>query len=813
MKRNLTLGLILGAISMALGTFAGIKTLTNTKVQDAEAVTYYGLSSNIHTSPSTGTHYLWTRSGTIPNYDPEMNNGGFNVNDSYCTQGSSNSYVSSYFNEYSNATTPYVQVGPTSKQSTYTYAFYAPLYIRYTVVAKTVIHYPQILNIELEGDGTAVKSAEMFYFDFATHSSYWNVNHPNQFWYVRNDTTTTNTGMPYSIGRVFSNWTGTKTGQLSFQMDYKNETDEDVDVYFHLGLFAYMEAPGSPSQSFKCRVSAQPSQSRTPLVTVNNVMYIDFNEAVEAYNAASYSSMSFKDDVTLANDITLSSKNGSIFMNGNTLNCGTYGLTFANTTVFSTGTITGSADTLLTVDAPNITVDFGSNFNINHSGLTTINMTENATSSFVVVNETDTITNTNTNTAATIVSLNAGSFAFAGTLVSNSATQNSIKYGTGTPSKAVYLYGNSSVNGFINVHSNTDSTISARYNGAAYTGTNNVKVKTSGTWNIGDRMVFNVTDSNYEKFVLTKNYCEFVKNGTGLFIAATQYNVVFYLTNVTQTSGGNTGTYFDMATFVFAANEGYVLPDTITIRVAGSVLNKSYYSWNKTTGAVVINKNRITAYVTITIVALQSCTVSFLNPDGSIAADSINVVQNSKVTFPSLAYNKPNYKTFHVWTQNSDGSGSYYYSGDQTTITNDTTFYAHYYVSDYDKLDEFQGIQLHFDVDVIDENDNTDTGACITNGYYATAKEAYNAFSSSLKQKFNTYSAYQKGRARLEAWARANGETIDTSTYEIVPLNANPIIKLINDNNAFVLIIIVISMVSITGVALFLLRKKRVTKQ
>ncbi len=813
MKNHLTLGLVLGAISMAIGTFAGIKTLANVKVQDAQAAIYYDLSSNMHANTGTGTHYLWSKSGYVADYNPEMNNGGFNVNDSYCTQGTSNSYISSYFNEYPNATTPYVQVGPTSKQSTYTYAFYAPLYIKYTVVARTVVHYQQILRVELEGDGTAIKSAEMFYFDFATHSSYWNINHPNQFWYVRGDTTTTDTGMPYSIGRVSSAWNGTSLGQLSFQMDYKNHTDEDVDVYFHLGLFAYMEAPGSPSQSFKCRVSGQPSQSRTPLVTVNDEMYVDFNEAVEVYNSQPSSSMSFDDNVNLANDITLSSKNGSVLMNGKTLNCGTYGVTFADSTSLTNGTITGSADTLLTVDTPNINIDFGSNFTINHSGLTTINMTENAVGITVKLNATDTITNTNTNTAATIVSLNAGSLALGGSLVSNSTTQNSIKYGNGTPFKTVYLFGNSSVNGFINVHSNSDSIINAKYNSDSFSGTNTINVKTSGTWNFGDPIVSNVSNSNYEKFVLTKNYCDFAKSGTNLVLAAKQYNVEFYLTNVTKTSGGNTGTYFDLCTYVFAANEGYVLPDTITIRVAGSTLNKSYYSWNKTTGAVVINKNRITAYVTITIVALKVCTVSFLNPDGSIAADSINVTQNNKVTFPSLAYNKPNYKTFHVWTQNSDGSGSYYYSGDQATITNDTIFYAHYYVSDYDKLDEFQGIQLHFDVDVIDENDNTDTGACITNGYYATAKEVYNAFSSSLKQKFNTYSAYQKGRARLQAWARANGETIDTSTYEIVPLNAQPVIKTLSSNDAIVITIIVANIIGMTAIALFLVRKKRITER
>lgn len=815
MKRHLTLGLLLGAISMALGTFAGIKTFSNTKVSDAQAVTYYDLSSNIHASYTTFTHYLWSKAGSAPNYNPETNTGGFNVNDSYCTQGSSNSYVISYFNEYPDAATPYIEIGPKAKQDTYAYAFYAPLYIKYTMPARTVIHDEQILNVELQGDGTAIKSAEMFYFNFS-HSTSENMYHPNKFWYIRGDTTTTDTGMPYSIGRVSSKKSGTKTGEFSFQMDYQNYGNKDVDVYFHLGLFTYMEAPGSPSQSFRCRVSGESSQSRTSLVSVNNRMYIDFNEAVDAYNAAPNSSMSFEDNVNLANDITLSSTNGSVLMNGYTLNCGTYGVTFADSTSLTNGTITGSTDTLLTVDTPNINIDFDSNFTINHSGLTTINMAENAVGSFVSLKATNTITNTitntNTNTAATIVSLNAGSFVLAGSLVSSSTTQDSIRYGTGTPSKSFYICGNGSVNGCINVHSDTDSSISARYYSDLYTGTNNVKIKTSGSWNDNSTLVIGVVNNNYEKFVLAQDYYELVRSGARILISGIHYDCEFYLTNVTKTSGETYGTYNDSWTYEFTANEGYILPDTITVRIAGSVVeqNTAYtYIANGNIGIVKMNKNMITSSFTISIVATEGYVVSFLNPDGSIAADSIGVIPNGQVTFPSPVYNLPKYRTFNVWTRNSDGSGFYYYSGSQTTITADTTFYAAYYRSDDNILDEFQDIQLHFDVNVIDENNNTDTGACKTSGYYVSAKEVYNTFTYALKRMFNTNSNYAKGRARLEAWARANGETIDTSNYQLVPLNANPVIKVVNERNMFILIAVVTFMISITGFALIVLKKKR----
>ena len=75
MKKHLTIGLLLGAISMGLGTFAGIKTLGSTKTSGAQAVTYYELNSNIHASYSTSTHYLWSKSGSVPNYNPETNTG------------------------------------------------------------------------------------------------------------------------------------------------------------------------------------------------------------------------------------------------------------------------------------------------------------------------------------------------------------------------------------------------------------------------------------------------------------------------------------------------------------------------------------------------------------------------------------------------------------------------------------------------------------------------------------------------------------------------------------------------------------------
>ena len=179
MGKHITLGLVLGAISMSLGTVAGITAFNNS--ESAKAVTSTQVNTEIHTNPNINRHYVWLTTNTIADYNPETETGGFATNDTYCRQGTGSSYSESYYNEYSGSS-PYISAGTKTKQSgSYKYAFYAPFYLRYTVPARTIANYWQFLDLKMYGDGTAIKSAEIFYFEDAPKDSTYFYDHPTRF--------------------------------------------------------------------------------------------------------------------------------------------------------------------------------------------------------------------------------------------------------------------------------------------------------------------------------------------------------------------------------------------------------------------------------------------------------------------------------------------------------------------------------------------------------------------------------------------------------------------------------------------------------
>ncbi len=814
MKRKLTLGLILGAVSMALGTAAGIKALSG-GLNKVDAASYTILDENIHANTSINRHFVWMTSGTIPVYNADTQTGGFSISDSYCNAGTGSSYAETYYGDYNDGS-PYMMVGPKTRLPGYVHAFYAPFYLKYTIPARTILHGWQYLSVDIQGDGTALKSAEVYHYENAPINSIVTGAHNTRHWYKSNDTTTTSTGMPHSIGRFTSKSSGTATKNMYFMADYTNDSYESKDIYFHLALFCYQERPNPNNpEGYYVRVYGSSMTADAPLAEVNGAMFSNIDDAIEAYNAADDSILKINNNVTLTQDVTFSSNNGKIILNEKKMNCSTYGITFAaNTTVDHNGEFTGSADTLFKVDTPNINVKIDYSVNVTHSGTTTFLMTDNAVGSTFTYGELGTASNTNNNSSAKLVGLNAGSFILGGHLKSYSTSQNSVVFGTTSSlNKAFYLYANSSVNGYINAHSSNDSAIYAKYEGTPYVGSNNVNIKTSGTYAVGANVVYDVTTNNYSLFVLSKNHCELALSGSNLIIAALNYNIVFYLTNVTKVSGGDTGTYYSSTSFTFAANDGYALPSTITVKVAGTTVKQgTAYTYNSSTGVVTILANKLTSWASITIVADKICTISFVNPDGTIAADTMTKVTGGKITLPSHAYNKPDYRTFNCWSK-SVGGGSYY-TGNQFTVSDDVTFVASFYRSDTDVVDEFVAVQLHFVVDPIDTNNNADTGACKgENGYYQIAKAVYNTFTNNQKYYLVKGVVYGEAFMRFDAWARANGERIDTSTYEIVPLNANPVIKVVKSNDAIVITIVVASIIGLTGAALFLLRKKRIAEK
>lgn len=103
-----------------------------------------------------------------------------------------------------------------------------------------------------------------------------------------------------------------------------------------------------------------------------------------------------------------------------------------------------------------------------------------------------------------------------------------------------------------------------------------------------------------------------------------------------------------------------------------------------------------------------------------------------------------------------------------------------------------------------DHEDNAGSGKCKTDGWYTSAKNAFNALSEELRTEILSYELVN---LRLNAWAAANGDTINNSSFIS---NKAVLFSLGSDlieNNYIVFI--VIGTVGLVGAYLFLRRRKK----
>ena len=93
--------------------------------------------------------------------------------------------------------------------------------------------------------------------------------------------------------------------------------------------------------------------------------------------------------------------------------------------------------------------------------------------------------------------------------------------------------------------------------------------------------------------------------------------------------------------------------------------------------------------------------------------------------------------------------------------------------------------------------------------YYAGAKAAYEALSAEQKSVFNTEAAYASARARLSAWAIANGEVFDPISGTFTA-NTHGLLTISQNNNVIIIsaVIGVIAMISLAGVVLAIRRRR-----
>lgn len=149
---------------------------------------------------------------------------------------------------------------------------------------------------------------------------------------------------------------------------------------------------------------------------------------------------------------------------------------------------------------------------------------------------------------------------------------------------------------------------------------------------------------------------------------ANQYSVTHTLSNVTTSSGAtgaNAATYGTDYTATFAASSGYTLPATITVTIGGAAT--THYTWNSSTGAVVVDGAYITGNIVITVTGVSAgptYTVTYTYngaTGGNSTESSTQTSSGASVTLPTPT--KTNY-TFQGWyesggTKAGNGGATY----------------------------------------------------------------------------------------------------------------------------------------------------------
>ncbi len=683
-------------------------------------------------------------------------------------------------------------------------AFNTEQYRKYTYTLTFQLHAKRATTT-----GGADYSLEFFYYGETPQT-------PTGWFYASNDFRAS-TGYGYSQYRVAGETPNNTGVSYDFTKSFtiENKTGSSVVKYINMGMFCYVESSGQSSAVYTgdIEIKSATLEASNAIATLGGNNYYTVQTAVSAFNAQSGGTMTVLSDLGAyaANPVLTGS--GTINLNGHTWDLGTTLMYVRGAVTFDGGTgskICGSAGhSVLFLDnaSSDVTISGSVDVRSNHTDTAT-------TRAILIANGSAKLT---LDGSATITSnyfgvqIDDGSFYCQGKINSNNNTYAINVGSSNTSNKNIYLYGQYVQARLINTNNLAKTYIYAAYNSTSYTSSNNVTISIGNSFSVGDVVVRSVTNSNYSKFSLSSVDYQLLKSSTNMIIAHRQYSVTYNLTNLTQTGGPSNVTKQSDLSFTLSADSGYILPANITVSVGSTTLDRNtHFTYNRDTGAVVVYKENFTSYITITASAIQLLTFRFMNTDGEPVHDPIVLSKGSSLTLPVVAdlYNVPAYHSTATWFTNPSLTESGLNGGYTVqTVTTSQDYYLRITQTNLDVVNQFVGIQLHFDVDVVSTDNVSDTGACRgETGYYQVAKAAYQSLSSNQKTLFRTNDEFAAARARFTAWAAANHEVINYSTGAFTSAS----IAMYNTpSKDYTLVIIVASISVLTLIGMFVLNKKK----
>ena len=507
------------------------------------------------------------------------------------------------------------------------HAMYVPFSFGVTIPAYSSVNLSFPCNISTYKDSTKGEAdhvAEVHFYDSVTYTG---LSIQQLFVDKDNPSLASNiaTGKTDQSGvyRVTRRTTGTESGSHTFTKTLNNYTDTAVTDYVYFGFFGYIEQSSTNHQwhstlSVTASVTSVDYEASVGTNSSNMVYYENF---ISAFNNASnnggtlslYKDVSITSGCFVNNDVTL-------LLNGHTITRTDAAASIFGVASNKTFSISGGGGTIKangnncviytnegsTLSASNVTIEN------TQSGSTKYAIQMNSGGSNVSLSNNVTL---KTNGAAGICTGSGGNVIKCYNVTTNTGTAPAISLinSTSSSKNTLYIGGSCVFGSYIRINDNACTNLYSYCDGVTYQGSQTIQLQYDTLPNANDTILSMLNNPGgtdaYLKFSV-KNAPSYMKIGrlntdpTKAIYIYVEYSVTINATNVEYGNYNYKATHANNLTITFqGTNNGYyALPSSLTVQIGGVTKTAgTHYTWNQTTGQLVVLSDNITDNITIII--------------------------------------------------------------------------------------------------------------------------------------------------------------------------------------------------------------------
>ena len=507
------------------------------------------------------------------------------------------------------------------------HAMYVPFSFGVTIPAYSSVNLSFPCNISTYKDSTKGEAdhvAEIQFYDSVTYTGL-----SLQQFFVDKDnpsmTSNISTGKTDNSGvyRVTRRTTGTESGSHTFTKTLDNYTATAVTDYVYFGFFGYIEQSSTDHQwhstlSVTASVTSVEYEASVGTNSSNMVYYESF---ISAFNYAS----NYGGTLNLYKDVSITTgcyvnNNLTLYLNGHTLARTDAGASIFGVDSGKTFSIAGGGGTIK-ANGNNCVIytNEGSTLSV---GNVTLENTQSGSTKYAIQmnNGGSNVTLSNsvtlkTNGGAGIYTTSGGNVikCYNTTTTTGTAPAIYLNNATASSKNTLYIGGSCVFGNYIQIDNNAYTNLYSYCDGVTYQGSQTIQLQYNTLPNANETIFTMLNNPGgtdaYQKFSV-KNAPSYMTIGrlntdpTKAIYTYVEYSVTLNATNVEYGSYSYKATHANNFTITFSgtSNGYYALPSTLTVKIGGVTKTAgTHYTWNQTTGQLVVLSENITGDITIII--------------------------------------------------------------------------------------------------------------------------------------------------------------------------------------------------------------------